>query len=186
MLQDRGPQVARPSVLLVATAVIVVYCSRRETYIGREIVSKMRCSVLLACIALTPGVAFNPNNQARLRMQQGFGKQAQSKTPAKLKTPAKAPPPAVPKQTPVRAGELPEDAFSQFPPLTPEQKQTLQKAPGGKATDFPVEVREDATAAAVLAVGGAYLLYAASTSPPFTSPPVSMMVWLVMDRVADM
>lgn len=101
----------------------------------------MRCSVFLVCIALTPGVAFNPNNQARLRMQQGFGKQSQSKTPAKLKTPAKAPPPAVPKQTPVRAGELPEDAFSQFPPLTPEQKQTLQKARGGKATDFPVEVR---------------------------------------------
>ncbi|CAN0085524.1 unnamed protein product [Ectocarpus sp. 6 AP-2014] len=102
----------------------------------------MRRSVVLACIVLTPGVAFNPNNQARLRMQQGFGKQSQSKTPAKLKTPAKAPPPAVPKQTPVRAGELPEDAFSQFPPLTQEQKQTLEKAPGGKATDFPVEVAD--------------------------------------------
>lgn len=68
-------------------------------------------------------------------MAKGFGNQSNRKVSDKVAVPS--PPPKVP-----AVGELPEDSFSQFPPLTPEQKRTLVGATGG-GRGLPAEVSRE-------------------------------------------
>lgn len=63
----------------------------------------------------------------------GFGSPRQSRKKSVVKTPVKAAPPVdkapLPK-APAVAGELPHDAFSQFPPLSPQNQASLRKVDG--------------------------------------------------------
>lgn len=68
-------------------------------------------------------------------MAKGFGNQSDRKVSDKVAVPSL--PPKVP-----AVGELPEDSFSQFPPLTPEQQRTLVSAKGG-GPGLPAEVRRE-------------------------------------------
>ncbi len=69
-------------------------------------------------------------------MAKGFGNQSNRKVSEKVAVPS--PPSKVP-----AVGELPEDSFSQFPPLTPEQQRTLVGAKGGGGRGLPPEVRRE-------------------------------------------
>lgn len=63
----------------------------------------------------------------------GFGSPRQSRKKPAVKTPVKAAPPVdktpLP-NAPTVAGELPHDAFSQFPPLSPQNQASLRKVDG--------------------------------------------------------
>jgi len=74
-------------------------------------------------------------------MAKGFGNQSDRKQ-RPLSSKVVVPPPA-PKSPDV--GDLPDDAFSQFPPLTPEQQKSLVGARGGEK-GLPEEVRPDISA----------------------------------------
>lgn len=115
--------------------------------VDNALLSAMRFS-FVPCVALASGVlAFHPNQQTRrpcfaLNMiARGFGP---PKPPGKRTKAAKVPvaqaiaqkPPAL--KPPVAAGELPDDAFSQFPPLPRDEQDTLRKA-DGDGTGFPPE-----------------------------------------------
>lgn len=112
-------------------------------------------SFFFVCIALAPGVAgFCQNYQNHGRSacfalnMVGFGNQSnrRQQEPTKTKQPLR---PVAEKQPtpkpPLNAGELPEDAFSQFPPLSAHQQSTLQSAKdalasGHGTTGLPAEV----------------------------------------------
>lgn len=111
----------------------------------------MQCMIFVF-IALAPGVTAFCKNHGRstcfaLNMV-GFGNQSnrRQQESTKTKPPLKS---VAEKQTtpkpPLSAGELPEDAFSQFPPLSAQQQSTLQNAKdalasGDCTTGLPAEV----------------------------------------------
>lgn len=111
-------------------------------------------SFFFVCIALAPGVAgFYQNYQNHGRStcfalnMVGFGNQSNRRhQESETKSPPK---PVAEKQPtpkpPLNAGELPEDAFSQFPPLSAHQQSTLESAKdalasGDGRTGLPAEV----------------------------------------------
>ncbi|CAM9431702.1 unnamed protein product [Ascophyllum nodosum] len=72
-------------------------------------------------------VGFGPPQQA--------GKSTANKTPVDARSPVeKTSQPVVP----AAAGELPHDAFSQFPPLSPQNQASLQKVDGDRKMNFPL------------------------------------------------
>lgn len=81
-------------------------------------------------------MAFHCHRGTMRMMAKGFGNQSDRKQKP-LSSQAVSPPPA-PKSPSV--GDLPEDDFSQFPPLTPEQQKSLVGARGG-GKGLPAEVR---------------------------------------------
>lgn len=92
----------------------------------------MRC-FLLACTVLS----LHPTHQSRhqpcfgLTMMVGFGqsnRRSQDTTKAKAAAKAAGAKPSAESKATVAAGDLPEDAFLQFPPLSALQQSTLQRA----------------------------------------------------------
>lgn len=79
----------------------------------------------------------------RMMMAKGFGNQSDKKpTSTPVSSKVVVPPPA-PKSAAV--GDLPEDSFSQFPPLTSEQRKTLVGVQrGGKGLPAEVSLRHPA------------------------------------------
>ncbi|CAM9615876.1 unnamed protein product [Scytosiphon promiscuus] len=77
-------------------------------------------------------MAFQSHNHQIKMGGGGFGKGSK-------RIPAVAVPSSVPKQPSAGAGELPEDAFAQFPPLTAQQQGSLRKA-GAGGEGLPQEV----------------------------------------------
>lgn len=113
--------------------------------------SRMR-NVIFVCIALAPGTTAalyqthrRSSNTCFALNMVGFGNQSnrrQQQEATKIKPqPLK---PVAESKPPLTAGELPEDAFSQFPPLSAQQQSTLQKAkdalPPKDGTGLPAEV----------------------------------------------
>lgn len=116
----------------------------------------MRCSLMILPALMPGGLAFSlkyryapPATTTRPAatfqlMMVGFGqsnRRAQLSPEAKQQRLVKER--TAEETTPVVAGELPEDAFSQFPPLSHQQQSTLKPAPelpkdGG---ELPAEVR---------------------------------------------
>lgn len=101
----------------------------------------MRCHVLVYVMLRTAVTAFHYYDATPCfgvcMMGKGFGNQS-NKKPAPTAVPTNK---VASTQTAVPAvGELPEDSFSQFPPLTPEQQRTLVGAKGGQR-GLPTEVK---------------------------------------------
>lgn len=99
---------------------------------------------IVACIVLGQGVTalHDRNHHTCLGFSSmhmgggGFGKESKQRMPTAVAVPS-----STPKQPVAGAGELPDDAFAQFPPLTAEQQSSLRKAKGG-GQGLPQEVRQ--------------------------------------------
>lgn len=128
-------------------------CGRgyKGTTRGMAMHSRMR-HIIFVCIALAPGVAAafyqthgSSSNTCFALSMVGFGNQSNRRQQqAATKTKPLPPKPVAEAKPPLTAGELPDDAFSQFPPLSAQQESTLQKAedalPSGDGTGLPAEV----------------------------------------------
>lgn len=103
---------------------------------------KMRCSMLAYVMFGTAVTAFHNHETPCFgvcMMGKGFGKSNNKpSTTAVVVSNKVAVPSSTPKKSPA-VGELPEDSFSQFPPLTLEQQSTLVGAKGG-GRGLPTEV----------------------------------------------
>lgn len=100
----------------------------------------MRCSIFAFSMLGTVVRARNHETPCFgwYMMGKGFGNQSNKKPATASVVSNKVAVPSTPRKIPA-VGELPEDSFSQFPPLTPEQRSTLVGAKGGDR-GLPTEV----------------------------------------------
>ena len=95
---------------------LVIFCC--AALINRALANDHDIIMPQPCFSLNM-VGFGPPRQA--------GKSTANKTPVDARSPVeKTSQPVVP----AAAGELPHDAFSQFPPLSPQNQASLQKVDG--------------------------------------------------------
>eukprot|EP00903_Cladosiphon_okamuranus_P008572 g8223.t1 len=87
-------------------------------------------------------MSFHHHHGVRMMAAKGFGNQSNKIEPVsspKASSKVDVAAPLAPKRPSV--GDLPEDAFSQFPPLTEQQKKTLVGVQQGAGSGIPSEVR---------------------------------------------
>lgn len=104
---------------------------------------KMWHSMLAYTVMVTHVTMAFHHHGVRMMMAKGFGSQSDRKQQTPVSSKVVVPPPTP--KSPV-VGDLPEDAFSQFPPLSPEKQKTLVGAQVGGGKGLPAEVSPDVSA----------------------------------------
>lgn len=117
------------------------FCGSSDKASAQGLCRKMRGPFLAYAMLGTVVTAFHKHETPCFgvcMMGKGFGNQSNKKPAASGDSNKVAVPSSTPPKNPA-VGELPEDSFSQFPPLTPEQQSTLVGAKGGDR-GMPTEV----------------------------------------------